>query len=680
MNNKTYSCKGKIKNNNNIDEDNKIITQLQKSKITSLRAVPQTTTTTNSNVLRSKSLTTTINSRQLDLLINKTIPNCNGNSYMKTYSKLSLFSRNFNHSKTFSNTDAYTSSELNDVILKNDIKIKQSIDHINNYLNNHKRKCNSSSNRYVDKSRSLSPHRNSNSRHFDSSNSLSPHRNSSSRNGYTNSYMNKYITNNNNKTTGATTVTPSAVLSTRTIIPTTTTTYNTKNVSTTTVIESNIGVEKKKKSEKKKSNHSIDKVVLCLDELDLDMEYNKIVGTDKHKRSNNNHHPHHNHKIDIPHKFNSGSRVSNKDNLGKDTHDKYQHNNINHMFYKHKTSTSTQSINSFDTTKAEIRANKIYNHNHQKNHQIVMNVESDPCPLVTHTTLDIKDIHVVDSRVINIPTLIHKESDNNSFKVLNSVVKQSDDDHGHENDDYHGDDQNDMKYDPYLDTKQNIRTGHDIYSQMIHDGDYNIVSNQYYHPENQIDDVNGIYNDLVISGDDYVKHFDHQYATTTMNINDDDINEMKVNSNIHMDEKNLKVGRTNSKYDIRHDDEMDAYLDVIELAPVSILHYHPHHLLSSRNDTYHVVEKCKKQHCSYRSSDALLQTVSNDLLLLSLIERCNQRSYLLINQEVLKASTRLLVTDDVLTRTERCGQRLHQLVDAVTITIVKKLVSYYISS
>lgn len=668
MNNKTYSYKDKTKNNHNIDEDNKI-TQLQKSKITSVHTVP---TTTNSNVLRTKSLTTTINSQQLDLLSNKTIPNCNSNNYMKTYSKLSLFSRKFNHSKTFSNTDAYTASELNDVILKNDIKIKQSIDHINNYLNNHKRKCNSSS-RYVDSSRSLSPHRNS-----------------SSRNGYTNSYMSRYITNNSNKTTGVTTVTPSAMLSTKMIIPTTTTTsttYNTKNVSTTyntknssTKHKNIIGVEKKKKNKKKKSNHSIDKVVLCLDELDLDMEYNKNVGTDKYKQSNNNHHPHHYHKIDTPHKLNSGFRVSNKDHHGrrneKDTHDRHQHNDINHMLYKHKTST-TQSLNSFDTTKAELSANKIYNH--QKNHQIVMNVESDSRPLVTHTTLDVKDIHVVDSRVINIPTLIHKESDNNSFNVMNSVAKQVDG-HGHENEigDYRGDDRNDMKYDQYLDIKQNIRTGDDVYSDMIHGGDYNIVSNQYCHPESQIEDFNGIFNDLVISGDDYLKHFDHQYGTS-MNIKDDDINEMKVNSII------LKDGRTNSnrdnnhKYDVRHDDEMEAYLDVIELAPVSTLHYHQHQLLSI-NDTYHAVEKYKKLHRSYRSSDALLQTVSNDLLLLSLIERCNQHSYLLINQEVLKASSRLLVTDDVLTRTGRCGQRLHQLVDAVTITIVKKLVSYNIPS
>ena len=626
MNNKTHSYKNKTKNNNYIDEDNKI-TQLQKSKITSVHTVP---TTTNSNVLRTKSLTTTINSRQLDLL-------SNSNNYMKTYSKISLFSRKFNHSKTFSNTDAYTASELNDVILKNDVKIKQSIDHINNYLYNHKRKCNSSS-RYVNSSRSLSPHRNSSSRHFDSRYSLSPHRNTNSRNGYTNSYMSRYITNNSNKTTGATTVTPSAMLSTKMIIPTTTsattttitttttttTTYKTKNVSTTTVINSatkhknNIGVVKKKKS-----NHSIDKVVLCLDELDLDVEYNKNVGTDKYKISSNNHHPHHNHKIDTPHKLNSGLRVSNKDHLGRrneeDTHDQHQHNDIN------------------------------------------------------HTTLDVKDIHVVDSRVINIPTLIHKESDNNSFNVLNSVAKQVDS-HGHENenDDYHGDDRNDMKYDQYLDIKQNIRTGDDIYSDMIHDGDYNIVSNQYRHPESQIEDVNGICNDLVISGDDYLKHFDHQYGTT--------INEMKVNSII------LKDGRTNSnrdnnhKYDVRHDDEMEAYLDVIELAPVSTLHYHQHQLLSSRDDTYHAVEKYEKLHRSYRSSDELLQTVANDLLLLSLIERCNQHSYLLINQEVLKTSSRLLVTDDILTRTERCGQRLHQLVDAVTITIVKKLVSYHIPS
>jgi len=619
MNNKTHSYKNKTKNNNYIDEDNKI-TQLQKSKITSVHTVP----TTNSNASRTKSLTTTIDSRQLDLL-------SNSNNYMKTYSKISLFSRKFNHSKTFSNTDTYTASELNDVILKNDVKIKQSIDHINNYLNNHKRKCNSSS-RYVNSSRSLSPHRNSSSRHFDSRYSLSPHRNSNSRNGYTNSYMSRYITNNSNKTTGATTVTPSATLSTKMIIPTTTsattttttTSYKTKNVSTTTVINSatkhknNNGVLKKKKS-----NHSIDKVVLCLDELDLDMDYNKNFGTDKYKNSNNNHHPHHDHKIDTPHKLNSGLRVSSKDHLGRrneeDTHDQHQHNDIN------------------------------------------------------HTILDVKDIHVVDSRVINIPTLIHKESDNNSFNVLNSVVKQVDS-HSHEikNDDYHCDDRNDMKYDQYLDIKQKIRTGDDIYNDMIHDEDYNIVSNQYCHPESQIEDVNGIYDDLVISGDDYLKHFDHQYGTT--------INEMKVNSII------LKDGRTNSnqdnnhKYDVRHNDEMEAYLDVIELAPVSTLHNHQHQLLSSTNDTYHTVEKYKKLHRSYRSSDELLQTVSNDLLLLSLIERCNQHSYLLINQEVLKASSRLLVADDILTRTERCGQRLHQLVDAVTITIVKKLVSYNIPS
>lgn len=701
MNNKTYSYndKDKVKNNNfnDIHEDNKI--QLQKSKIIS-------TTTTNRNVLKTKSLTPNMNGQQLDQLNNRTIPyynSNNNNNNMKTYSKLLLHSRNINRNKkSCSNNEAFTATELNDVILKNDIKIKHSIDHINNYLNNHKRKYNSNS-KYVDNSRSLSPCRiSSSSRHDNNNNSLSPYRNSNCRNGYTNSsYMTRYITTTNNiknksnkATIGTTTITPSKMLSTKTTVPTPTTpttiTTNYNNNSSTNVLKnvskqkSNIGVEKKK-SEKKISNHTIDKVVLCLDELDLDIEHNKNVRTDKNKnnKQQHDHHlPHHNnHKIDSPYKLNSGLKVSNKDHHGhnkKDSQERHQHNNddnnINHKLNKPKTSTS-QSIN-FDTTTAELKANKIYNH--KKDHHIDMNIESKQQPLISHTTVGVKDIHV-DSRDINMPTLSHKESDNNSVIIVNSTTKQvnDDDDHGHDNDNYKdGYDRNDMKVDnKYLDTRQKSLT-----SDNIHDVDNNIVSNQYFHKESNVDDITDINNDLIISEDDYLKHYDHQYDTN-INIKDEqNINDMKVSSN-HIDDNDVNddsvnSNKDNNKYVVRHDDKMEVYLDMIELAPASTLHYQQHQLSSSIIDTYYKLNKYKKQHRCYRSSDVLLQTISNDLLLLSLIERCNQRSYLLINQEVLKASNRVLITDDVLTRTEIYGERLHQLVDTMTMTIVKKLVSY----